>query len=220
MLDNIKITSGDILLSGGAAGADTAFGKAAQKAGHQVVHWSFNGHKVKLKNDVYALSDDQLKEADPFLIRANKSIIRTFPATSEHTNNLLRRNYYQVKWSQSVYAISSFTDDSSMLKVFGGTAWAIQLYADRFLYDRESFNNCHLYFFDQKSDQWFKWYRSWIKIQKPPTPNGVYAGIGSRELTDAGLAAINSLYVTDAKALHQLDSALQDHSDLAESTHK
>jgi hypothetical protein len=207
MLNNIEITSGDILLSGGAAGADTAFGKAAHKAGHQVVHWSFNGHKVKLKNNVYALTDEQLKEADPFLIRANKSIVRTFPASSEHTNNLLRRNYFQVKWSQSVYAVSSFTDDSSMMKVFGGTAWAIQLYADRFLYDREPFDNCHLYLFDQKSDQWFQWNRSWTKIQTPPCPQGVYAGIGSRELTDAGLAAINSLYVMDAEASLPQDSA-------------
>lgn len=220
MLNNIEITSSEILLSGGAAGADTAFGKAAHKAGHQVVHWSFNGHKSKLKNDIYALTEDQLKDADPYLIRANKGIIRTFPATSEHTNNLLRRNYYQVKWSQSVYAVSRFTTDSSMLKVFGGTAWAIQLYADRFLYDQEPFDKCNLFLFDQDSNKWFKWNRIWAEIEKPPNPQGVYAGIGSRELTDTGLAAINSLYVKDGAALPQLDSALSDHSDLEESTHK
>ena len=199
MLNNIEITSGHILLSGGASGADTEFGKAAHKAGHQVIHWSFNGHKVKLKNDVYALTDDQLKEADPCIIRANTSLLRTFPGKSEHTNNLIRRNYYQVRWSQSVYAVGNL-GDKSMMKVEGGTAWAIQMYADRFMYDREPFDSCYLYLFDQKSNKWLQWNRMWKEIEKPPFPSGVYAGIGSRELTDAGLAAINSLYVTDAKA--------------------
>ena len=205
MLNNIELVSNNILLSGGAAGADTEFGKVALNAGHQVVHWSFKGHKSK--NNVSILNEEQLKEADPYLIRANKGVVRTFPAASEHTNNLLRRNYYQVKWSSSVYAISKFTNDSSMLGVYGGTAWAVQLYVDRFLYDQKPFDQCQLFLFDQTSSKWFKWNRSWIEIEKPPAPQGIYAGIGSRELTKAGIAAINSLYVTDAEALPQQDSA-------------
>lgn len=194
MLEELNIKSTNILLSGGAPGADTEFGKIAAKHKHQVVHWTFKGHKIKQKTNVYELSDEHLKEADSYLIRANKGIIRTFPAASEHTNNLLRRNFYQVKWSESVYAVANFTDDSSMLKVKGGTAWACQMYADRFIYDQEPFSICQMYLFDQQSKKWYKWSRIWTEIDQPPRPQGVYAGIGSRDLTPEGLAAIASLY--------------------------
>ena len=199
MFNNIEITAGDILLSGGAQGADAAFGEAAITAGHQVVHWSFNGHKTNVDH-VYMLNDEQLHAADPHINIANKSLLRTFPSKKDYTNNLIRRNYYQVKWCESVYAISSFKNDSSMLKVDGGTAWAVQMYVDRFLFDQEPFKLCKLYLFDQKSNEWYQWNKIWTRIDKPPRPDGVYAGIGTRELTDAGLAAINSLYATDAKA--------------------
>jgi hypothetical protein len=35
-----------------------------------------------------------------------------------------------------------------------------------------------------------QWWETWITIKKPPTPHGRYAGIGSREITDAGIRAI------------------------------
>lgn len=200
MLEDIDIIAADILLSGGADGADTEFGKAATKAKHTVVHWSFDEHKTKLKKNVYDLDQEKLLTADPFIIRANASLKRKFPASSEYTNNLLRRNYFQAKWCERLYAVSKFGGAETLLNVDGGTAWAIQMYADRFLYDRELFDNCELYMFDQTSSKWFKWKRIWQYIEKPPVPYGVYAGIGSRDLTSAGLAAIKSLYSKDAEA--------------------
>lgn len=194
MLEDIDIKSTNILLSGGAKGADTEFGKCASKAKHQVVHWTFDGHKATPRTNLYKLTTDHLQSVDSYVIRASKSLKRNFPSKSEHTNNLLRRNYYQVKWSESVYAISSFTQDSSLLKVNGGTAWACQMYVDRFLYDQEPFELCKLYLFDQGSNKWYQWRRIWGEIDIPPTPFGVYAGIGTRDITNAGIAAIKSLY--------------------------
>lgn len=157
MLDEFKLKSSDIMLSGGAEGADTVFGKAAEKAGHQVVHWSFPKHKSKLKSNLVQLTEDHLVSVDPYIIRANKSIIRKFPTNSNYTNNLLRRNYYQVRWSESVYAVSKFDDNSkSLLKVDGGTAWACQMYADRFLYDREDWSICKMYLYDMISNEWYQ----------------------------------------------------------------
>lgn len=194
MLENIDIKSANILLSGGAKGADTEFGKWASKSKHQIVHWTFEGHKATPRTNLYTLTKDHLVNVDPYVIRASKSLKRIFPAKSEHTNNLLRRNYYQVKWCESVYAISSFTQDNSLLKVAGGTAWACQMYVDRFLYDQESFDLCQLYVFDQTIEKWYQWLRQWREIDKPPTPFGVYAGIGTRDITTAGITAIKSLY--------------------------
>jgi hypothetical protein len=195
MFEGLDLSSPNILLSGGADGADSAFSKAASAVKHQVVHWTFEGHKSKLRKGLYQLTDEHLTAVDPYLVRANKGLIRSFPTKSEHTNNLLRRNHFQVRWSESVYAISKFSPDSSMLKVAGGTAWACQLYVDRFIYDQEPMSLCKLYLFDQGSERWYQWDKVWYKMdQLPPTPFGVYAGIGSRDLTTAGLDAINSLY--------------------------
>lgn len=194
MLKDFDISADNILLSGGAAGADTEFGKHAQKAKHKVVHWTFKGHKTKLRSNLYQLTPDHLSVSDNYLVRANKGLVRNFPSKSDYTNNLLRRNYYQVKWCESVYAVSKFTSDNSMLKVDGGTAWACQMYVDRFLYDREPFSLCHLYMFDQNSEKWFQWNRIWKEIDKPPTPKSVYAGIGTRDISTAGINAIKNLY--------------------------
>lgn len=195
MLEGLDLSSPNILLSGGADGADTAFGKAASAAKHQVVHWTFSGHKSKLRKGLYQLTEQHLLSADASLIRANKGLVRSFPAASDHVNNLLRRNFFQVRWSESVYAISRFTDDNSMLMIAGGTAWACQMYVDRFLYDREPMELCNLFMYDMNSNHWFRWNKIWYKMDEhPPVPRGVYAGIGSRDMTPQGVEAINSLY--------------------------
>lgn len=194
MLKDFDISADNILLSGGAAGSDAEFSKHAQKAKHKIVHWTFKDHKTKLRSNLYQLTPEHLATSDDYLIRANKGLVRTFPSNSDYTNNLLRRNYYQVKWCESVYAVSKFASDSSMLKIDGGTAWACQMYVDRFIYDQEPFSLCNLYLFDQSSEKWFQWNRIWKAIDKPPMPKGVYAGIGTRNISDAGTIAIKSLY--------------------------
>ena len=39
-----------------------------------------------------------------------------------------------------------------------------------------------------------QWLEVWVNISMPPRPHGIYAGLGSRELTPAGLDAISKLY--------------------------
>jgi hypothetical protein len=63
------------------------------------------------------------------------------------------------------------------------------------MYDQEPMSLCKLYLFDQTSQAWYQWDKIWSKMSAvPPTPTGVYAGIGSRDMTEAGIAAINALY--------------------------
>lgn len=194
MLEGLDLTAPDILLSGAAEGADSAFSKMASASKHQVVNWTFAGHKTKLRKGLYQLSTEHLAAADPYLARANKNLLRSWPPQSQHVNNLLRRNFYQVKWSNSVYAVSRWSKDKSMLRIDGGTAWACQMYVDRFLYDQEPMSLCNLYFFDQDGENWYTWNRVWEQIPSPPKPQGIYAGIGSRDLNAAGTAAICCLY--------------------------
>lgn len=184
----------NLCLSGGAEGADILWGQAAELAGHEVVHWVFETYALPKNHKNYViLDDDHLSAADPYLTLANKSIKRRWPATKENINNLLRRNHYQVHWSERVYAISSLIQDNSLLGIAGGTAWACQMYVDRWLHTETPLDTCELYLFDQESNQWLTWKKQWEPVT-PPKPYGVYAGIGSRNLTDQGRRAILDIY--------------------------
>ncbi|RYD65856.1 MAG: hypothetical protein EOP84_31585 [Verrucomicrobiaceae bacterium] len=69
-----------ICVSGGADGSDQQWGMVAGTAGHQVFHFIFPGHhSTAPASELVVLSAEQLVEADPFLIRANKTLERTFP---------------------------------------------------------------------------------------------------------------------------------------------
>ena len=176
-----------ICLSGGADGADLQFGMCAGTAGHYVVHWSFKGARSDApESELAVLTDAQLLEADPYLHRANQVLKRSFPARWPSTNSLLRRNWYQVKDSERVYAVSTIKDGI----VQGGTAWAVQMFIDRF--DGEA---CEAYVFDQVVGSWFKWNGAKWQIMNndPPTPKGVWTGIGTRKLNPRGKEAIRRL---------------------------
>lgn len=185
----------NICYSGGALGADLAFGDAAKAAGQRVVHWHFE-EKKRDKEDFHILSSVQLKMADPFLMYANKTLQRgSYPYSKEYTNNLLRRNYFQVVQSDSLYAVSRIKDG----QVLGGTAWATQMFIDK-----NKGDGCSCFVFDMNSEHWHIWdgtafYRNpqtiLGKVFSPPKPTGKYAGVGSRELTDKGQQAIVDLYL-------------------------
>lgn len=142
------------------------------------------------------LADDELKIVAP-------QMGRKFSGGSNlYVANLLRRNFHQITATSSVYAIGTLEGDlakpSPSLNVSGGTAWACQLFASR----QASLGSFNLYFFDQTSNEWHqcevsslspRCYR-WNRTKNPPTPGGVYTGIGSRDLTDSGRQAIENLY--------------------------
>lgn len=194
MLDihSITATLNNICFSGGADGADLQWGMVAGTKHFSVVHWSFDGHKSKAPEvEIVRLSQEQLDFADKYVLRANLTLKRRFPTSNQHTNNLLRRNWYQVMATNSLYAVGTFDKKGT---VEGGTSWAVQMYIDRFLIDQEPINNCMLFFFDQKKQRWYQWNEIWRELpDKPPKPSGVWTGIGSRTLLDSGKQAIRDL---------------------------
>lgn len=162
----------NICNSGAADGADTCWGIIALREGHGLRHFTAVGLKGSKSNPHrVVLTDEQLLEADPWLIKANAILKRTFPTTSDNTNKLLRRNYHQVKDASSVYAVAGINENT----VYGGTAWAVEMFKII------NPNSDQIYIFDEKQNQWFQWaYIGWKKINRPPSPNGIWAGIGSR----------------------------------------
>lgn len=179
-----------ICLSGGAEGADLQWGMCAGQAGHTVVHWSFAGHRSRAPSvEVAVLSPEQLEAADEPCKAASKGIKRWFPPKSLFVRNLLRRNWYQVRDAERVYAVATLEDGI----VSGGTAWATQMFIDRF-----GGAKCECYVFDQGTDAWYQWAGGervkWEHLPNgPPAPQGIWAGVGSRELSATGKAAIRAL---------------------------
>jgi hypothetical protein len=178
----------NICFSGGAQGADLAFGAIAQSVNHKVIHYHF---EEKYSNRLFfnILSDELLTLADPFVKRANKKIKRKFPSSSIHTNNLLRRNFYQIKDSNSVYAVAPLDSETGFVK--GGTAWACQMFLDRNPYG-------DLYLFDIISKNWLTWIpiqnRFHLMDEKPLMPSGKWTGIGSRFIDKIDEIAIYKLF--------------------------
>lgn len=186
--------SSSICFSGGARGADHAWGLMAVDKGHDLIHFTFQGHKPVEESHSKKLAKFELDEAEHHVAVAAKTMKRKWPSKNEHVNDLLRRNYFQVRWAERVYAVASFLpDDKSALKISGGTAWACQMYVDRW-YSGRDLVECELYFYDMVSGKWMQWWETWIDIEKPPVPHGRYAGIGSRDLNDAGIRAIFEAY--------------------------
>src|SRR5687768_14520855 len=92
-----------ICYSGGASGSDKFWGRLAAVAGHEVCHYSFAGHGGP--GGSVKLTQEQLEQADPHLLKANETLGRRFPTYKHFVDNLLRRNWWQIKDTDAVYGI-------------------------------------------------------------------------------------------------------------------
>jgi hypothetical protein len=179
------IVSENCCLSGGAIGADTLWGTAAKSIDHQVIHFSFKGHKISRNPDVVVLPEAILATADQHCLKANEILKRKYPPRSRYVQSLLRRNWFQVESSKSLYAISHFERGL----VAGGTSWAVLMFLRKF-----NFAACPAYVFDQELCHWYEWNGGfWQDIYEPPPPRDVWTGIGTRDIGFTGRLAINVL---------------------------
>ena len=173
------------LFSGGAVGSDLIWQKVGAKFGVHVKVFSFERHGGKNRARV-VLSQEQLKEADEFLHRANKTLKRHFPTGKSFVNNLLRRNWYQVKDTDKVFAITKI--GSTRRTVEGGTGWAVQMAID---YKRP------VYVFDIAKSAWHQFDYSndkFVSYRGTPKLSLNFTGIGTRSLPEAGKKAIEQVF--------------------------
>lgn len=183
----------DVCYSGGCKGADQVFGELAEKAGHKVLHFSFQGHRFDPKcnhETIVTLNEFQLAESKDLLKAAGKVLGRT-TGQWEYVRNLLRRNYWQIRTTERVYAITPL-EEGGLPK--GGTGWAVTMAVLKKVPD--------IYVYDVNQLKWFKFDElhpfggrdmNWIEAN-PPKPYGRYTGIGSHDLTTEGRKAIEGLY--------------------------
>ena len=140
------------------------------------------GNKTPLGNA--SLTQEQANTADARLAQANQTLNRRWPTARPYVNNLLRRNWFQVKNSDALFAISNL-DANKPGTVKGGTGWAVQMAIDE---------NKPVFVFDQGKKQWFTWEGKKFVETETPTLTPSFAGVGTRNINEAGRQAIEDLY--------------------------
>lgn len=195
-----------ICYTGDAHGSDETFTKYAVEAGHKVVIVSFEGQTIVSKEgDVQykILNKEELDKGDKNVKKANIYLKRNLSKLVDYKLNLLRRNYYQIKDATRLYVAGYFKtekkEDLYQVNVDGGTAWAVQMFAIKFT----GHKMIPLYFYCCSDDCRYQckiktniklWFEC-VKIVKVPKPKGLYAGIGTRDITENAKEAIKKLFI-------------------------
>lgn len=182
--------------SGGAAGADEEWCKAAHRwGGHSVIIVSFPGHHVVAPAHarVTCVPPERLKQCDALLTSTARALKRRVPRPG-YVRNLLRRNVQIAQGVEAVYAVANIGADGG---VAGGTAWVCASHA------QHSKEPC-LFVFDMAADRWvarFERDAPWRHIDGPPmfTAFCSVALVGNRALTASGKRAIDDIFRKSAR---------------------
>jgi hypothetical protein len=173
-----------VLFSGGAAGAESAFGACAERHGVEEVNFTFDGHKIQRDRGVRVLNREELQAGDVSLEYVSRLIHRRF--TDEPTiRKVLQTLWYQVNSGQEIYVIGTILDDGT---VRGGTGWGAEF---------AKLCNKPLQVFDQAKDGWFTWadgdWRAHAAGVGPVVTHPHFTGTGTRTLQANGTRAIEQL---------------------------
>ena len=164
--------------SGGAIGADTYWERIGAEYGVITRSYSFAGHKSTSPAPII-LSQVQLNTADEHLLHANQAFAthgsrykRHFPTGNLYVDNLLRRNWFQVKSSTQIVAIGVIDFNANIIE--GGTGWAVQMAI-----------NAHklVYVYHYPLNAWFVFnYKQniFVIMKEIPVLAQQFAGIGTR----------------------------------------
>ena len=170
------------LLSGGANGAESAFGAAAERWGLQEVNFSFAGRATARSRGVVELTESELERGSVSEAYIKAQLHRSFPDTKTF-QRLLKSIWHQVSTAGEVFVIGEILEDQT---VKGGTGWGAEL-------AKHLHKPLHVY--DQTKDHWFRWQGdAWHEVEAPRIRRRRFAGTGTRFLSDAGEKAIADLF--------------------------
>ncbi|PLX46534.1 MAG: hypothetical protein C0609_00415 [Deltaproteobacteria bacterium] len=169
------------LYSGGARGAEAAFGENAAKFGVSEVNYTFDGHHIERTAHTVTLTDAELSKGDVTMNEVSSRIGRDY-SKSPWMRRILQSIWHQINGGFQVFIIGSINSDGT---VKGGTGWAAEL--------GKMFNR-PLYVFDQEKGDWFTWKNDTWSHEVPVISARTFCGTGTRNLTAAGEKAIEELF--------------------------
>jgi len=174
-----------ILFSGGAPGAEAAFGACAERHGVEEVNFTFDGHKMARERGVRMLNHEELQAGDVSLAYVARLMHRRY-TDAPTIRRVLQTLWYQINQGQEIYVIGVILDD---LTVRGGTGWGAEF---------AKLCNKPLYVFDQSKDSWFEWTSDAWESRKGDTAPVIthphFTGTGTRTLEANGQKAIDELF--------------------------
>ena len=173
-----------ILFSGGALGAEEAFGSCAESFGVEEVNFSFEGHKPARSRGLRVLNHEELAAGEVSLAYVSRLMNRRYPDTPTF-RKILQSIWYQINHGQEIYVIGAIQPDQT---VRGGTGWGAEF---------AKLCNKPLFVFDQERDRWFAWKdEAWAPCPagEPVIRHTHFTGTGTRHLADNGKAAIAALF--------------------------
>jgi hypothetical protein len=174
-----------ILFSGGAAGAEAAFGACAEAHGVEEVNFTFDGHKIARRRGVRVLNHEELQAGDVSLEYVSRLMHRRY-ADAPTIRKVLQTLWYQVNNGQEIYVVGVVLDDGT---VRGGTGWGAEF---------AKLCNKPLHVFDQEKNSWFSWTgEDWRKRSSTDAPlitHPHFTGTGTRTLKDNAKRAIDLLF--------------------------
>ena len=174
-----------ILFSGGAAGAEAAFGACAERHGVEEVNFTFDGHPITRQRGVRVLNHEELLAGDVSLAYVSRLMHRRYTDAAT-IRKVLQTLWYQVNSGQEIYVIGAILEDQT---VRGGTGWGAEF---------AKLCNKPLYVFDQDKNGWFRWtgdeWQHAGGADAPVITHPHFTGTGTRHITEAGKRAIEELF--------------------------
>jgi len=175
-----------ILFSGGALGAEAAFGACAERHGVEEVNFTFEGHKLDRQRGVRVLNHEELQTGDVSLEYVSRLMHRRY-SDAPTLRKILQTIWYQVNSGQEIYVVGTVLDDGT---VQGGTGWGAEF---------AKLCNKPLFVFDQEQDAWFTWTGTdWQQERSasdaPVITHAHFTGTGTRSLKPNGREAIEGLF--------------------------
>lgn len=171
-----------VLHSGGARGAEAAFGEMAERYGLREIVFSFDGHTSRVRSrGLHLLSDAELRMGDVSLRYVSHRLRRVFPQ-APMVRKVIQSIWHQIRPCQQVFVVGRIQADDT---VRGGTGWGAEL-ARRW--------KKQLNVYDLERNAWFRWEDTAWKPVEPVIDSPMFAGTGTANLDAAGRAAIEALF--------------------------
>jgi len=176
-----------ILFSGGAPGAEAAFGACAESVGIEEVNFSFDGHKPVRSRGLRVLNHEELAAGEVSLAYVSRLMHRRYPDTPTF-RKILQSIWYQINSGQEIYVVGTIQQDHT---VRGGTGWGAEF---------AKLCNKPLFVFDQDLNNWFGWdgdHDQWIERSgdnEPVIGHTHITGTGTRFLKPNAEKAIAELF--------------------------
>jgi len=169
------------LISGGHKGAEAEFGRAAKRWGIGQTTLSFEGHDMEWPVNVRVLAPQELAKGDVSMEIVSRRMGRTYHQPGR-IRSVVQSIFHMVNDAYQVFVVGTIQPDDT---VKGGTGWAVELAK---LFNRP------VWVYDQARDGWFGWRGGRWEPDTPTIGDKPFCGTGTRNLTDAGRAAVGELY--------------------------